>query len=280
LARGASSAGSPAPPLEAERVSAGYAVSKHPPPTSGRAVLRDLTFELHSGELVVVIGPNGAGKSTLLRVLSGTLRPHAGTTRLFGRDLATLTAREVARQVAVVSQASEVAFGFRVEQVVMMGRSPHQGGLQLASDDDVKAVREAMERTGILELAGRAVSELSGGEQKMVALARALAQRPDVLLLDEPSAHLDPKHGVMFFELLAAEVRQGRLSCVAVAHDLNLAAAFADRVVLLHEGRVHSAGSVDEVMTPENLRAVFGVELHVETSNGGRYFVPRRQRFP
>jgi iron complex transport system ATP-binding protein len=112
----------------------------------------------------------------------------------------------------------------------------------------------------------------------MVALARALAQRPDVLLLDEPSAHLDPRHGVMFFELLAREVRQGRLSCLAVAHDLNLAAAFADRVVLLHEGRVRSVGSVDEVMTPANLGEVFGVELHVATSNGARYFVPRRQQ--
>jgi iron complex transport system ATP-binding protein len=240
-------------------------------------VLRDLSFTLHPGELVIVIGPNGAGKSTLLRVLSGTLRPQAGTARLFGSDLSTLSSREIARRVAVVSQASEVAFGFRVEQVVMMGRSPHQGGLQLASADDLEAVREAMARTGILDLVGRAVSELSGGEQKMVALARALAQRPDVLLLDEPSAHLDPRHVVMFFELLTAEVRQKRLSCVAVAHDLNLAAAFADRVVLLHEGRVRSVGSVDEVMTPENLREVFGVELHVETSNGARYFVPRRQ---
>lgn len=285
MARGASSASSPEeasspPPLEAERVSAGYAVSRHPPPPSGRAVLRDLDFTLHPGELVIVVGPNGAGKSTLLRVLSGTLRPHAGIARLFGRELSALSAREVARRVAVVSQGGEVAFGFRVEQVVMMGRSPHQGGLQLASDDDVKAVREAMERTGILDLAGRIVAELSGGEQKMVALARALAQRPDVLLLDEPSAHLDPKHGVMFFELLATEVRQGRLSCVAVAHDLNLAAAFADRVMLLHQGRVKSIGSVEEVMTPENLGEAFGAELHVETSNGARYFVPRRQHFP
>jgi len=271
LVRGASS------PLETERVSAGYAVTRHPPPPTGDAVLRDLDFTLHPGELVVVIGPNGAGKSTLLRVLSGSLRPQAGTARLFGNDLATLTSRDVARRLAVVSQANEVAFGFRVEQVVMMGRSPHQGGLQLASADDIEAVKEAMQKTGIADLAGRSVSELSGGEQKLVALARAFAQRPDVLLLDEPSAHLDPRHAVMIFELLATEVREKRLSCVAVAHDLNLAAAFADRVVLLHQGRVHGVGSVDEVMTPENLTAVFGAELLVATSNGNRYFVPRRR---
>lgn len=282
MARGASSATTldPTPsafPLQAEGVSAGYAVSKHPPPSErAKAVVRDLDFTLRRGELVIVIGPNGAGKSTLLRVLSGALRPYLGKARLFGSDLSTLPARDVARRVAVVSQASEVAFGFRVEQVVMMGRSPHQGGLQLASADDVAAVKDAMAKTGIFDLAGRVVSELSGGEQKLVALARALAQRPDVLLLDEPSAHLDPRHSVMFFELLAAEVREGRLSCVAVAHDLNLAAAFADRVVLLHEGRVRGVGSVDEVMTPENLGEVFGAELHVETSKGARYFVPRR----
>jgi iron complex transport system ATP-binding protein len=182
--------------------------------------------------------------------------------------------------VAVVSQASEVVFGFRVEQVVMMGRSPHQGGMQLASADDVEAVRQAMAKTGIQNLVGRTVSELSGGEQKMVALARALAQRPDVLLLDEPSAHLDPRHAVTFFQLLATEVAHGRLSCLAVAHDLNLAASFADRVVLLHEGRARSVGPVDEVMTSENLRAVFGAELHVEASNGARYFVPRRPQSP
>jgi iron complex transport system ATP-binding protein len=213
-------------------------------------------------------------------VLAGTLRPQDGNARLFGRDLATLSPREVARRVAVVSQASEVAFGFRVEQVVMMGRSPHQGSFQLSSADDVAAVREAMAKTGIQKLAGRVVSELSGGEQKLVALARALAQRPDVLLLDEPSAHLDPRHGVMFFELLAGEVRHGRLSCLAVAHDLNLAATFADRVLLLHEGRVRNVGRVDQVMTSENLLAVFGAELHVEASNGARYFVPRRRSSP
>jgi iron complex transport system ATP-binding protein len=243
-------------------------------------VLRELSLTLHPGELVIVVGPNGAGKSTLLRVLSGTLRPASGTARLFGRDLATLSPREVAQRVAVVAQSSEVAFGFRVEQVVMMGRSPHQGSMQLASADDVEAVRQALAKTGIQNLVGRPVSELSGGEQKMVSLARALAQRPDVLLLDEPSAHLDPRHAVMFFELLAAEVGRGSLSCLAVAHDLNLAASFADRVVLLHEGRAGSVGSVDEVMTTENLRAVFGAELHVEVTNGARYFVPRRPQSP
>jgi iron complex transport system ATP-binding protein len=270
-----------------EHVSAGYSASSwRASPRGGssaetaRDVLCDVSLVVAPGELVVVVGPNGAGKSTLLRVLSGTLRPRAGTARLFGRDLADLSRREVARRVAVVSQASEVALGFRVEQVVMMGRSPHQGGLQLASAADLEAATDAMTKTGIEKLGKRSVSELSGGEQKMVALARAFAQRADVLLLDEPSAHLDPRHSLDLFELLVSEVRGRGLACVAVAHDLNLAAAFADRIVLLHEGRARAVGSVAEVMTPANLTEAFGVELQIETTSRGPCFVPRRRKSP
>jgi iron complex transport system ATP-binding protein len=180
--------------------------------------------------------------------------------------------------VALVSQANEVAFGYRVEQVVMMGRSPHQGGLQLATRDDLDAAREAMDKTGVLALAGRPVAELSGGEQKLVALARAFAQRTDVLLLDEPSAHLDPRHAVELFELVTSEVHRRGLACIAVAHDLNLAAAFADRVVLIESGAVRASGSVDDVMTPAHLAAVFGAELEVRAHADGRFFVPRRNR--
>ena len=280
MGRGASSGSvgetsSGALPLEIEGVFAGYGA-----PGRGRPyfdVLRDVTLCVARGELAIVIGPNGAGKSTLLRVLSGTLRPRAGTSRLFGQDVAALPRRDVARRVALVSQVSEVAFGYRVEQVVMMGRSPHQGGLQLASRDDRDAARDAMAKTGVLPLSNRPVAELSGGEQKLVALARAFAQRPEVLLLDEPTAHLDPRHGIAIFELVVSEVRQRRLACVAIAHDLNLAAAFGDRIVLLDEGRVRACGAVDAVMTPGHLVAVFGDELRVEATPAGPCFVPRRR---
>jgi iron complex transport system ATP-binding protein len=264
-------------PLQTKGVFAGYGADRH---RSQPTVLGDITLSISEGELVVVIGPNGAGKSTLLRVFSGVLRPSAGRALLFGEDLAHLSRLDVARRLAFVSQASEVAFGYRVEQVVLMGRSPHQGSLQRAMSTDVDAAHDAMAKTGIASLANRSVSELSGGERKLVALARAFAQRPSVLLLDEPSAHLDPRHGVELFELVASEVRQRGLACVAVAHDLNLAAAFADRIVLLHEGRVMASGKVDEVMTPARLRSVFGDELHVESTVNGRYFVPRRRRLP
>jgi len=269
------------PALRADEIWASYASRRERDARTGsNDVLRNVSFDIAPGELVVVIGPNGAGKSTLLRVLSGVLRPSRGTAWLFGRDLSGLSRREVARRVAVVSQASEVVVGFRVEQVVMMGRSPHQGGLQLASAEDERAVRQAMLQTGVLELRGRPVKELSGGEQKMVALARAFAQLPEVLLLDEPSAHLDPRHSVGVFELVVSEVRRRNVACVAIAHDLNLAAAFADRILLLVVGSVRALGPLDEVMTAEHLAGAFGDELRVENTRDGPYFVPRRRRGP
>jgi iron complex transport system ATP-binding protein len=283
LGRGASSGSivgdaHTAVPVELDGVFAGYGAG--PRDVARSDVLRDITLSIAAGELVLVIGPNGSGKSTLLRVLSGTLHPRAGVARLFGKNLADLSRRDVARRVAFVSQANDVAFGYRVEQVVMMGRGPHQGGLQLASRDDLDAADEAMNKTGIRSLSAKPLSELSSGEQKLVALARAFAQRPEVLLLDEPSAHLDPRHSIDLFELVVSEVRTRRLACVAIAHDLNLASAFADRIVLLQNGQIEASGSVDEVMTAAHLTAVFGVELGVEGTGAGRYFVPRRRRQP
>ncbi|HEY3595111.1 MAG TPA: ABC transporter ATP-binding protein [Polyangiaceae bacterium] len=240
-------------------------------------VISDVSLSLSAGELVIVIGPNGAGKSTLLRVLAGTLAPRLGHVSLLGRKLDRLDRRTVARHLAVVPENGDVAFGFRVEQVVMMGRTPHQTRLQLASRADQEAVDEAIDRTGIGSLRGRPVSELSGGEQKLVALARALAQKPEVLLLDEPSARLDPRHAVELFELLVDQARTRSLACLAIAHDLNLAAAYADRVVLLSKGTVRALGSVDEVMTEEHLCDAFGLDLQRFDTGRAPFFVPRRR---
>ena len=242
-----------------------------------RDVLSDVSLALSPGELVVVVGPNGAGKSTLLRVLAGTLAPRLGHVTLFDQDLDRLDRRAIARKLAVVPQSGDVAFGFRVEQVVMMGRTPHQGGLLLAGRADVEAVDEAVAMTGIAHLRNRSVGELSGGEQKLVALARALAQKPRVLLLDEPSAHLDPRHAVAIFELLVDQARRRGLACLAIAHDLNLAAAFADRIVLLHQGTVRAFGPVAEVMTEATLHEAFGVDLEIGEVGSLRFFVPRRR---
>jgi iron complex transport system ATP-binding protein len=247
------------------------------PGTDSADVLQDVNLDLFSGELVVVIGPNGAGKSTLVRVLSGVLTPHAGVARLFGEDLARLSRRNIARRLAVVPQATEVPIGFRVEEVVLMGRSPHQGLLQVPTAEDRHIAARALGRAGVEHLVGRRVETLSGGEQKLVTFARALAQEPEVLLLDEAAAHLDPRHAIGLYELVRSEARERGVACLAIGHDVNLAAAFADRVVLMKDGAVLAGGAVEEVMTLENLERAFGANLQiaVDGADARRYFVPR-----
>lgn len=260
---------STAPALEAEKVAAGY---------RDRPVLDGVSLTAKAGELVAVVGPNGAGKSTLVRVLSGTLTPSAGRVRVGGRPLAELDRRGISREIAVVPQESDVAFGFSVRQVVMMGRAPHQSGLLLPSDRDEQAVEEALERCELGALVERPVSELSGGERRRVTIARAFAQDTPVLILDEPAAHLDVRHAAMVGDL-AREAVDGRgVACVAVMHDLASAARIADRVVLLIGGRVRADGPPGEVLSSGLLSEVFGLPIRVGTDpeDGQRYFLPGR----
>ncbi len=268
LASGAPPAGTTAARLRG--VSARY-------PTSLEAPLSCVDLTVCAGDLVAVLGPNGAGKSTLLRVVTGLLAPAVGTVELFGAPVPGLNRREVARLVAVVTQSEDVAFGYSVFDVVMMGRAAHQDGWMRSRAADRERVTEALAQCDLLPLAERPVSELSGGEQKRVALARALAQSPRLLLLDEPTAFLDVRHQVALFELLAGEVRRG-LACLAVTHDANLAAQYATRVVLMKAGRIVAAGPVSEVMTEAKLREVFDVSLFVgeNASTGTRFFLPVR----
>jgi iron complex transport system ATP-binding protein len=229
------------------------------------------------GELVAVLGPNGSGKSTLVRVLSGLLAPSEGVARLFGVPLGTLSRRDVARNLAVVTQSEEVAFGYTTREVVLMGRAAHQDGWMRARAADLAVANQAMERCDVLDLADRPVAGLSGGEQKRVALARAFAQTPRVLLLDEPTAFLDVRHQIALFDLLEGEARRG-LACVVVMHDLNLAAQYASRIVLAKRGRIVAIGSVEEVMTYGRLREVFDSDLYVGVNEltGTRFFLPMR----
>ena len=234
------------------------------------------------GELVAVLGPNGAGKTTLLRVLSGALEPAAGAARLFGEPMQAMARQDVARRVAVVAQSEEVAFGFLVRDVVAMGRSPHQRGWMRESARDREVVEAAMERCDVTELAARRVDELSGGEQKRVAIARALAQEPRVLLLDEPAAFLDVRHQIDLYELLAEEVTRAKLACVVVMHDLNAAAQYASRIVLMKNGEIVAAGTVAEVMTWQRLKETFDADLYVGVNEltGDRVFLPMRRQIP
>lgn len=243
-------------------------------------VLHRVNFEVRPGELCMLIGPNGAGKSTLLRLIAGLVRPREGRVLLGGQDAAGLGREEIARRIALVPQSEEPGFGFTVREVVAMGRAPHQGVWQRSSPADRDAVDRALAACELLELAPRRVAELSGGERKRVAIARALAQRAPALLLDEAGAHLDVRHVLSLHELVRREVEERQLACVAVVHDLNLAAQYADRVALLVGGRLVAHGTVEEVMTWKRLGDAFGTDLYVGVNEltGARYFVPMRPR--
>ena len=259
--------------LSLRGVTAGYAAGTN-------HELRDVDLTLGAGELVCVLGPNGAGKTTLVRVASGLLVPSFGEVWLLGKHLASLSRGDVARGLAVVEQQQELAMGFTVQEVVAMGRAPHQGTWMRSTEGDRALIHTALERCDLLGLATRPAHALSGGEQKRVAIARALAQEPRVLLLDEPGAFLDVRHQLDLYELLASEVKERDLACLIVMHDLNVAAQFADRVVLMKDGSIVAAGTVEEVMTWRTLKETFDADLYcgVNDLTGVRFFLPMRPK--
>ncbi len=221
-------------------------------------ILDGATFEAGSGDFLAIIGPNGSGKSTLLRCMSRTLKPLRGSILLDERDLQSLAPVEVAKRLAVVPQDSEFGLEFSVEEAVLMGRQPHLARFQPEGPRDWEAAHAAMARTGILHLSERSISRLSGGEKQRAMIARALAQEPDVLLLDEPTSHLDLKYQVEILDLLAHLNRDKGLTVIAAIHDLNLAAQYFHRFILLSEGKILALGGVEEVLTPVNLKRAFG----------------------
>ncbi|HXX92113.1 MAG TPA: heme ABC transporter ATP-binding protein [Planctomycetota bacterium] len=231
----------------------------------GTDVLSDVTLRVSPGELVAVLGPNGSGKSTLIRVLSRVLRPRLGRALLDGTDLFELGARQSARAIGVVPQESPLDFDFTVEEVVLMGRSPHLERFQSEGERDRAVARGAMERTGTWALRGRSIRDLSGGERQRVVLARAFTQEPQVLLLDEPTAHLDLAYQVQVLQVARGLREEKRTAVLATLHDLNLAAAFADRLVLLSAGRIAAQGTPREVLTEEILGPVFGPHVSVRS---------------
>lgn len=221
-------------------------------------LLDQVDMEAERGELIGLVGANGAGKTTLLKALSGLLRRAGGTVVLEGRDLDGMSPGEVARVVAHLPQFAPYTFGFTALEVVLMGRYPHMGRFQVEGERDRRIAREAMRVTETESFAGRAVTTLSGGERQRVLIARALAQEPRILLLDEPTANLDLQHQLKVLEMVK-EMVTGGLTAVAAIHDLALAARYCDRLVLLKEGRLQAEGRPEEVLTSANLEAAFGV---------------------
>jgi len=236
-----------------------------------------LDLAIEERTIVGILGPNGAGKTTLVRLASAALAPSSGRITLLGDDLSSLPSKERARRVAVVPQETHAVFEFTVEEIVRMGRAPHLGFLGIERPRDVEIAREAMDRCEVAHLSERSLRALSGGERQRVILARALAQEPRVLLLDEPTAFLDLKHRVAVYALLERLHRERGLTVVIVSHDINLAARHCDRLALLRAGRIAVDGTPGDVLRPEPIRAVYEVDVDIGTdpSSGRPFVIPR-----
>ena len=226
--------------------------------------LADLTFEIGTGEIVGVLGPNSAGKTTLIRLLTRVLAPDAGGILLEGRPLPHWRPAELARRVAVVPQGAPPQFPFTVEELVLMGRYPHAPERYFESPADRESARAAMQATSVLELAAQRLDSLSGGERQRAAVARALAQEPRLLVLDEPTAHLDLRYQAETAALLRRLNRERGVTILLVSHDLNLAAEVCDRLLLLAAGRQVAVGAPEAVLSETLLAAAFGCEVTVE----------------
>jgi len=242
--------------LEMRNVTLGY---NHQP------VLGNITLKASPGEMVGLIGPNGSGKSTIIKALSRVMHPTSGLISINGRDINQITRRELACMVGVVPQLPLLPSTFTAFEIVLMGRNPHLGLFQSESRRDMTLAGEAMEKTGTGLLANRYINELSGGEIQCVLIARVLVQETEAILLDEPTANLDIGRQVEILDLIKNLCTENKLTVMAAVHDLNLAAQYCDRLILIHEGQVRAEGKPQEVITEENMRQVYGAENCVYT---------------
>ncbi len=229
-----------------------------------KRALENVTFTVEEGEFFGVVGPNGSGKTTLLRCISGILKPQSGTVRFSGSDLQNLGKREIAKNMAMVPQSSAMNFTFTALEIVVMGRNPHVSRFRMEGQRDYKVAENAMKLTRTQHLASRLVNTLSGGEQQRVIIARALAQEPKLMLLDEPTVHLDINHQLGIMELTRKLNRSNSITIIAVFHDLNLAAQYCDKLMLMDEGKIASIGNTHQVLTPKNIRKAYHVNVLVK----------------
>jgi iron complex transport system ATP-binding protein len=239
--------------LKVERLSAGY---------GDTCVLHDISFDLHAGEFLGVVGPNGSGKSTLLRAITQSI-PSTGDVEIQGGNANRLRPNELARLMAVVPQQAVLPEGFSVLEIALMGRTPYLRMLQSEGQDDMRIARRSLLQTDTLRLASRAVNDLSGGERQRVIVARALTQQSPILLLDEPTVHLDIGQQMALLDLVGELVHEHMLSVIAVIHDLSLAAQYCDRVILIQNGVVHSIGCPTAVLNPASISDVYETEVIV-----------------
>jgi iron complex transport system ATP-binding protein len=234
-------------------------------------VIQNISLEVPRQAFMALIGPNGGGKTTLLRLMSKVLRPQQGRVLLQGKPLAEIGARDLARQMAVITSEQFFEFPYPVSDVVAMGRSPHLQRLQRMSQRDWEVVDQALKLTQVDHLGLRPASQLSSGERQRVLIARAIAQQPSVLMLDEPNAHLDINHQIAIFNLLRSLNRDHKMTLIVVLHDLTWAAAFCQTVALLHQGKLVKIGRPEEVITAELIRQTYGAEVAVYPSPLGGF---------
>lgn len=227
-------------------------------------VVNDVSLSLEKGEFVGLIGPNGSGKSTLLRLVTHVLVPDKGRTVLAGRDIRTMPRKEFARQVAFVSQDTTINFSYKVREIVLMGRIPHLGQLELETKKDFAIAESALKLTGTLHLKDKEIDSLSAGERQCVIIAKALAQEPSLLFLDEPTSHLDIGHQIKILDLLKKLNQENNLTIAIVLHDLNLASEYCDRLVLLDKGTIVTQGAPEAVLTYPNIETVYNTVVVVD----------------
>jgi len=227
-------------------------------------VLDGLSFEVREGEILGIIGPNGSGKTTILRILSRVLIPQEGEVYIRGKNLLELEQKEIAQIIGVVPQDTYFPFPFTVGEVVLMGRSPWLSGFGFESSEDLQIASQAMALTNTLSFSSRLIFELSGGERQRTIIARALAQQPQIMLLDEPTVYLDIGHQIEIYDLIKKLNAEKKLTLIIVSHDLNLASEYCDCLILLDAGRIYKMGSPKEVITEENLSRVYQSKVLVE----------------
>ena len=231
-----------------------------------RDVLRDVSFGLRDGEIIALLGANGAGKTTLIRALNGTLLVASGVIELDGRDLSKLSRREIAANIAVVAQENETRFPVTVLEFVLSGRFVHGSSFGWESEKDVEFAQKALADCDLAGYETRLMNHLSGGERQRVVLARAVATNARILLLDEPTANLDLAHQAMMFKLVRKRCLEQGASAIVITHDLNLASEFADEVIMLKDGQIAASGTPAQVLTAENVKNVFAVEVMLDTN--------------
>jgi len=242
-----------------------------------KEVLNGLSLTAPAGSITAILGPNGVGKTTLLGIALGWLRPESGAVSLFGEPLSLLSRRQIGRTVALVPQSEYIPFDFTVAEYALLGRSPYLRPLEMPKSVDLELVYAVLEETGIAHLADRSVAELSAGERQLMLLARALVQQPKMLILDEPSSHLDLANKQRLLRVLTRRIDAG-LSALLTSHDPSFAAALATTVCLLEGGRVLSSGAPLETLTPENLERTYGVPVDVRVLDGEPIVIWHRQR--